>query len=526
MTTMRAQSDTIADLFFAQASARPQHTALLFEDMTMSYQTLATQVRSLAAAFYALGVRRGDHLGVVLPNSPMFVVSMLVAAELGVALVPINPTLHPEAMVKAFLATDVKHVLADGLHFEDWAEQGMDWDWLSGMLFCVDDVAAAAMQQGDKTLQLFDTLLQTAPLALSADCRGQADDAYILTMTSGSTGDPKPIVLTQRTKINRARAAQALYGIDATDITLAATPLYHSLAERLVLIPLLTGGSSVLMARYSPSEWLAHVQRFQVSFTIAVSSQLKQIVTLLQQPDAPVLPSLRCLVSSSALLESEIKAQLVGHLQCDFHECYGASEIAIASNLHGSASHKLNSVGTAAPTVDIVILDERAQLLPAGQAGEIACKTSMLFGGYYKRPELTAEAMWGEYFRTGDIGKLDQDGYLYYLGRKKDLIICGGINVYPMDIESVLSEVPGVVESAAFALPDAALGEVVAVALVVQASAQFDLKRAKYLCAKRLADYQQPRKWYLVTEIPKNSLGKVMKYQLVAQFSQAEALST
>lgn len=518
------EAANLADMFFAQAQQHPHKVALYFEETRIDYQTLAAQVRACAQSLAQRGVQRGDHVGIVLPNRPEFVVWMLVAAELGLALVPVNPSLPAAAIVKAFQATDVRHIVSDSVHFEDWDDEQVQWGSVDGIQLCVDAPhAGLEARSGAEKRITMDQCLQALPAAVTY-ARGQPGDAFILTMTSGSTGDPKPIVLTQSTKRYRAQAAQALYAITAQDVTLAATPLYHSLAERLVLIPLLTGGSSVLMARYSPSEWVAHVQRFQVSFTIAVSSQLKQMATLLQQGLLPGLPSLRCIVSSSALLEHEIKTLLTAHLQCDFHECYGASEIAIASNLNGKDARKLNSVGVAAPTVDIVILDAEQRVLPAGEAGEIACKTSMLFGGYYQRPELTAAAMWGAYFRTGDLGKLDADGYLYYLGRKKDLIISGGINVYPVDIETVLSEVPGILESAAFAFPDETLGEVVAVALVVHDHSQFDLKRAKYLCATRLADYQQPRKWYLVEEIPKNSLGKVMKFQLVQQFAREQVM--
>jgi long-chain acyl-CoA synthetase len=358
----------------------------------------------------------------------------------------------------------------------------------------------------------------------------QADDAFILSMTSGSTGDPKPIILTQRTKLNRAAAAITLYGITQQDRTLAATPLYHSLAERLVLIPLLTGGTSVLMAKFSASEWLKCVEAHSVTFTIAVSSQLKQIVEQLAQIDPSLLASLRCVVSSSALLEAELKAKLLGKLNCEFHECYGASEIAIASNLDRvSAQTKLNSVGVAAPGVDIRIIDAIDDIARTGEPGEIVCKTDMLFGGYFKRPDLTRAAMWNNYFRTGDVGKLDEDGFLYFLGRKKDIIITGGVNVYPTDIEAVVANHPSVLEAAAFAYPDQRLGEIVAVAIVARDTVSFhsngDLRKIRFHCAERLADFQQPRKFFLIDALPRNSMGKLMKFQLVKTFSNTTASS-
>jgi long-chain acyl-CoA synthetase len=344
-------------------------------------------------------------------------------------------------------------------------------------------------------------------------------------MTSGSTGSPKPIILTQRTKFNRAQAAVELYGITAADRTLAATPLYHSLAERLALIPLLTGGTCILMPGFSTSSWLQCVREQQVTFTIAVSSQLKQIAAALAEPgNAAGIASLRCVVSSSALLDADTKAELIGRLQCDFHECYGTSEIAIASNLDSHwARIKTRSVGRAAPGVDIRIIGPAGELLGCGEAGEIVCRTPMAFGGYFRRPDLTQAAMWGDYFRTGDIGRLDADGFLYFLGRSKDIIICGGINIYPADIEEVVNAHPSVRESAAFALPDPRLGEVVGLAIVPMQAQAFDLKQLRFHCCERLADFQQPRQFFLLSALPRNAMGKLMKYPLVEMFSAGAA---
>jgi len=262
------------------------------------------------------------------------------------------------------------------------------------------------------------------------------------------------------------------------------------------------------------------VSRQAVTFTIAVSSQLKQIAELLGGGDEYDISSLRCIVSSSALLDHKTKVELLAKLNCEFHECYGTSEIAIATNLDGiSAKAKLQSVGIPAPGVDIKIIGKNDEVVGTGEAGEIVCRTPMLFGGYFKRPELTRAAMWGEYFRTGDTGRLDGDGFLYFLGRTKDIIICGGINVYPADIEAVVNAHDSVLESAAFAFPDERLGEVVAVAVVPADKAAFDLRQLRFYCCEQLADFQQPRKYFIVDDLPRNAMGKVMKMQLVKTFA-------
>lgn len=504
--------ETISGIFFDHAAATPEKIALACEGREISYAQLAQLVARWSNALAANGVRRGDQIGVILSNNVEFVALILVAADLGAGLVPLSPALPPAVALHALQAAQAQHLVSTSSQLAALRAQpgsaAVPGCWLS------IDAAGA----GTSTLE---QLLRAAPADARPLHAGQADDALILTMTSGSTGSPKPIVLTQRTKLNRVRAAVQLYGITAQDRTLAATPLYHSLAERLVLLPLLTGGSAVLMAHFSAQAWLRCVQAQQVSFTIAVSSQLKQIAAHMAQDEHDV-SSLRCLVSSSALLENAVKVDLLARFSCDFHECYGASEIAIATNLDGHAARtKLQSVGRPAPGVELRILDENDVELPSGQAGEIVCKTSMLFGGYFQLPELTRAAMYGEYFRTGDIGRLDDDGYLYFLGRKKDVIITGGINVYPADIEAAIGSHGSVTESAAFAFPDARLGEVVAVALVAKDPGSFDLRQLRFHCAHALADFQQPRHFFVVEQLPKNSMGKLMKFQLVQAYASS-----
>ncbi len=523
----------IASTFFSYARRTPDKQAIWCEGTTATYQELANLVCRWSNAMAANGVKHGDHIGVILPNSIEFAALMLVAADLGAVIVPLNTSLTPSAVHRAFEAAEVKHVVSTALLLKsllvkstasrigDTGTQDIsmppDFSRVDGLWLSVDELIEGA------TL-LADLLEGVSPDAQPLNA-AQENDALILTMTSGSTGDPKPIILTQRTKFNRASAAVELYGITGKDSTLAATPLYHSLAERLVLIPLLTGGTSVLMSKFSATAWLECVSDHAVTFTIAVSSQLKQIAEQLgdinQGGDhAYDITSLRCIVSSSALLDHQVKAELLAKFDCEFHECYGASEIAIASNLDGiSAKSKLQSVGIPAPGVDIRIIGKNDEIVGDGDIGEIVCKTPMLFGGYFNRPDLTQAAMWGEHFRTGDMGRLDEDGFLYFLGRAKDIIISGGINIYPADIEAVVNGHASVMESAAFAFPDERMGEVVAIAVVPANKSAFDLRQLRFHCCERLADFQQPRKFFIVDELPRNDMGKLMKLQLVKTFA-------
>ena len=510
----------IGSAFFFHARRTPDKQAIWCEGKVASYQELAQLICRWSNAMRERGVKRGDHIGVILPNSIEFVALILVAADLGAVLVPLNTSLTRSAVHRAFEATDVKHVVSTAALLKNLLVPNteidfsiLDFSIADGLWLSVDDAI-------DGATLLADLLQGVSPDAQPVNAAFEGD-ALILTMTSGSTGDPKPIILSQRTKFNRAIAAVALYGITEKDKILAATPLYHSLAERLVLIPLLIGATSVLMSKFTATIWLQSVAEQAVTFTIAVSSQLKQIAEELgDETHIYNIASLRSIVSSSALLDHHVKSDLLEKFDCEFHECYGASEIAIASNMNGVINKiQLRSVGIAAPDVDIKIIGKNDEILANGDAGEIICKTPMLFDGYFKRPDLTQAAMRGEYFRTGDIGKLDEFGFLYYLGRTKDIIISGGINIYPTDIETVVNSHISVIESAAFAFPDERLGEIIAIAVVPFNKSEFDLKLLRFYCCNHLADFQQPRKFFIIDSLPKNSMGKLLKFELIKMFT-------
>lgn len=475
---------SLAERFHLVAATRPGKIAVHCEEEAITYADLAMRARRGAAGLAARGLRPGQAIGVALPNSLEFIVLMLAAAELGLALAPVNTTLPADALHRAFEVAGAVVVIDSEAAVRALEAEGG---------------AASAPDAGDDHL----------------------DRPYILTMTSGSTGDPKPIVLSQRTKWMRAWSAVALYGLHEDDVVLSSTPLYHSLAERLVLLPLLLGATAVVMRRFAPAHWMATARARGVTFTICVSSQLGALVPLLGEGDG--VPSLCCVVSSSAALPDHVKLAMLEAVRFEFHECYGASEVAIVSNLRVDARRdKLSTVGTAIPGVEVRIRREDGSWAGIDEVGEICARTPLAFAGYLRQPQKTAEAMQDGFFRTGDLGRMDAEGFLSYLGRAKELIITGGINVYPADVESAARAFPGVREALACGLADEALGEIVGLALVPEDRSRFDLKAFRRHCATRLADFQQPRAFKLMDALPLNPLGKIDRRHVKAHFHDPE----
>lgn len=496
----------LAQMFFENAKEMPNKIAIWCDGATKTYSQMADFVNQYSNFLLANGVQYGDHIAIPMNNSIESVALFFSAAELGVCLVPLNPTLPLEAILNAMSTGDIKHIIARKSFFNECDKQG--GVAVEGVKICLDGeylntVAFSSIENFSTDRPIIDNI--------------KGDESLILTMTSGSTGKPKPIDISQQNKIDRSLAHIRVYGLTKEDRILAATPLYHSLAERLVILPLILGATSILLPRFTPAMWLNCANEQKPTFTIAVSAQLAQILELLQQSDAPSIESFRSIVSSSALLEEKVKMQLIDKLKCEFNEMYGTSETSTITNIcFQKVVNKQKSVGLPFDEAQIRIWDEDdGRDCIVGEVGEIICKSSLTCKGYYKQEALMNTATIDGYFRTGDLGYLDEDGYLYFSGRKKELIITGAINVYPRDIDEIVSRIYEVEECAAFPYPDDKLGEVVALAVVAKEGCEIKQRTIKTYCARNLADFQQPHKIFFVDSLPKNTLGKLQRMNIL-----------
>lgn len=497
----------LASLFYENVKDTPDKLAIWCDGKKATYKEMGELVSRYSNLLLSLGASYGDHIAIPMNNSIESVALFFSAADLGICIVPINPSLPLEAVKTAMQAGDIKHLIARKSFFVDCEKSGgLN---VSGFSICLDQE-----YPGTTPFAKISEMSAERP-EVEHDVDGS--ESLILTMTSGSTGIPKPIDISQDNKYERSMAHVRVYKIVKDDLILAATPLYHSLAERLVILPLIYGATSILLPRFTPAIWLKCVEEQKPTFTIAVSAQLAQILELLKQPNAPKITSFRSIVSSSALLEASVKYQLIDLLQCEFHEMYGASEVSTVTDIcFQEVKDKQKSVGKPFDEAQIRILRDNSDAdgsidCALGEVGEIAVKSKLQCKGYYKQESMMQAAMIDGYFRTGDLGYLDADGYLYFAGRKKELIITGAINVYPHDIDVVIAKLPEVEECAAFSYPDEKLGEIVALAVVPKANQEINLRSLKTYCAKNLADFQQPHKIFVVDKLPKNAMGKLQR---------------
>jgi len=496
--------NNIIALFQKNVLKSPEKIAVIFRDSQYTYSQLEKDVKRISHYFENKGVQQGSHVIFLLNSSYEFIVSMLALANLGATLVPLSTTMKIKAILTAIASTNSTHIIAHPMIVNKLNNTHM-------LPLNPDNVFSVDF---NSEINIEDYVLNTHNIPIEQD--------YILTMTSGSTGDPKPIVFTQKTKINRAiMAAKELYGLNSSEVIIAASPLYHSMGQRLVLLPLLIGGTSIVLDKFTPKLWIEAVQKHHVTFTIAIASHLEMLVNVIDTTEQ--IASLKAIVSSSSLLSEAVKRECIKKFNCDFHECYGASEVGIVTNLAPiDCKESISSVGKSLDFVEIKIVDSDKVAVENGSIGEIICKSKTAFSRYYNNEEKTKESVVDGYFYTGDLGYIDRNGYLFLSGRKKDVIIVGGTNVYPIDIEDIICQVDNVKECSVIGIEDKYFGEAILAVIVVDEEL-FNLKDVKLTCARELADYQQPMAYELVSALPKNSLGKIMKHKLKELFNDYDA---
>jgi long-chain acyl-CoA synthetase len=508
----------------------PNKTAFIIDEHHISYQQLLNQSSQLAMNLSLNSVKQGEHIAVLLPNSIEFILIFLAAAKIGAVIVPYNTTFPPRYYLRSFSQMEIRHIVVWHALLEELTNATVHENAHARQVISVGG-------RYDDTLYFNDLLFNSSSVdntyrAGRQDCATakacDKDQAFIITLTSGSTGQPKPIVLSQETKLRRAEQAISLYAVSESDIIQIATPFYHSLAERLIFVTLLSGATAIIMRHFTASSWLEKARKYQSSFSIMVSSQLKQLLPIVTKSP---LTRFRCIVSSSELLSSNARRLLIKSFNCDVHECYGTSEVAIVSNIciHSLArpSQKVkDSIGRAVDNVIIKLINEKGKELRDGERGEIICKTPLIFSGYFKKSDVTANHDYRDFFKTGDLAMRDKQGYLYFINRQSDVIITGGVNVFPKDIEDVLSCHIGISEVCVVPRVNERLGEVPVALVKVEEGAVVDVSTLKRLCAEELADYQQPHDFFIVDELARNNIGKIDRKSMAVRLNTRNILTT
>ena len=475
-----------------------EYTALHFEGRELTNVDQQRTGARVAGALARLRVGPGDRVVVLLPNCPEVLAAYTGILKAGAVIVPI---------VFLLSADEVRHILADSaakvvITAPELADKVEGW---SGHVILVGGEMGGA--------RAWEAWLADEPDAFVTVERADGDLAVIL-YTSGTTGRPKGVALSHANLASNARAAASLYELDRERWNLGVLPLSHSYGLVTLNAGNILGTKSVLLRWFNPEAVLDAIAGFRVQ---AMSGVPTMYVYLLNYPDADRFDtsSMRSWGSGAAALPLEIVEPFEKKFGGRLLEGYGLTEASpVVSTTRLSGVRKLGSVGQPIPGVEVAILDDEDRALPVGETGEIGVRGPNVMVGYYGLPDETARALRNGWLHTGDIGQLDGDGFLYVVERKKDLIIRGGFNVYPREVEEVLYAHPAVAEAALVGRRDLLMGEEVCAFVALKSGAAADAGAIIGFCQSRLAKYKCPREVRFLPSLPKNPVGKILRKEL------------
>jgi long-chain acyl-CoA synthetase len=480
------------------AARFPDRTALRFGDAELSYRALDSASARLASLLRGRGIEPGDRVGVMLPNVPEFVMAYYGALRAGAVVVPFNILLKDREVAYFSGDAEVKLLLA----------------WHA----CAETADAGARQAGTECLFItpgeFGRLLAGFDAEPGATER-RPDDTAVIFYTSGTTGQPKGAELTNDNLLRNAAAVVELYPLSEEDVTLGGLPLFHSFGQTASLNATLhAGGCLTLIQRFEPGLAMRTIDRDHVTVFQGVPTMFS---ALLNHPERQSfdLSSLRICVSGGAAIPVEVLRGFERATGCKVLEGYGLSETSpVASSNYPDRERKPGSIGNPLPGVEMRVVDEQDRELDPGDVGEIVIRGYNVMKGYWGRPEATAEAIREGWFHSGDLGRVDGDGYFFIVDRKKDMIIRGGYNVYPREIEEVLYEHPAVREAAVVGIPHPELGEEVGAAIALQEGRSLEPEELRDFVSDRVAAYKYPRRIWVVDELPVGPTGKILKRKI------------
>ncbi len=488
----------LASLLTDTAARHGERTAIKLDDVALSFAQLEGASAHIAGMLEQHGFQPGDRVGIMLPNVPYFPVVYYGILRAGGTVVPMNVLLKEREVAFYLGDSGAKLLFA-------WHEFGTE-------------ARPGAEQAGTELIEVapgFEAAVGAAPARTEVAEVEDGDTAVIL-YTSGTTGKPKGAELTHlNLKLNAETKVETLIKLTSDDVILGALPLFHSFGQTAAMnAGVLAGACLSLLARFDPVKALQIMERDRVSVFLGVPTMYSALLAVPpeQRPDCS---SLRTCISGGASLPVEVLRAFESQFGTQILEGYGLSETSpVASFNHPDRERKPGSIGTPIREVEMKVFDEQDNELPVGEVGEIVIKGPNVMKGYWQRPEATEECMRGGWFHTGDLAKVDEDGYFFIVDRKKDLIIRGGYNVYPREVEEVLYEHPAVAEAAVVAIPHAELGEEVGAAVALKAGAEATPEELQAFLKERVAAYKYPRHVWLVDELPKGPTGKILKREI------------
>jgi long-chain acyl-CoA synthetase len=473
--------------------------AVKLDDLELSYEALDAGSARVAGMLAAKGIGPGDRVGLMLPNLPYFPFAFFGALRLGAVVVPMNPLLK-EREVGFHLSDSGSKALIAWHQFDDAAQAGADKAGAEVVI-----VEPGAFEQQVAEADPVDEIEER-----------EDDDTAIILYTSGTTGTPKGAELTHKNLRSATQISVDLVDSGPETVTFGALPLFHVFGLGSGLNSCVRVGACLtLLPRFDPAKALEIVQRDKVSTFLGVPTMY---AAMLHQDDRDSFDtsSLDLCVSGGAAMPVEILRGFEEAFDCKILEGYGMSETcAIASFNRPDRERKPGSIGIPVPGVEMKVVDADGNEVPQGEVGEILIRGDVVMKGYWNRPDATAETLDEDgWLHSGDMATVDEDGYFFIVDRKKDMIIRGGFNVYPRELEEVLYEHPAVAEAAVIGIPHDSLGEEVGAAVALKSGQEASVDELRAFVKERVAAYKYPRVVWIAETLPKGPTGKILKREI------------
>jgi long-chain acyl-CoA synthetase len=491
----------LASIIAASAERAPQSAAVRLDGTELTYAELDERSARLATLLRERGLRQGDRVGVMLPNVLEFPVSYYGVLRAGGTVVPMNVLLKRREIAFYLEDSGAKLLLA----WHGFCDEARDGAADAGAeLIEIEPGSFAELLAGcEPTRELADT---------------DEENTAVILYTSGTTGKPKGAELTH---FNLSRncdiASRTTCVIKQGNIVLGALPLFHSFGQTVSMnASLRVGATLTLLPKFDPGEALEIMQRDAVTHFYGVPTMYGALLHHPGREDFDT-SALRICITGGASMPVEVLRGFEDAFDCEVLEGYGLSETSpVASSNHPGRPRKPGSIGTPLEEVEMKVFDEDDDEVAQGEVGEIVIRGHNVMKGYWQRPEATEEAMRGGWFHSGDMARVDEDGYFFIVDRKKDLIIRGGYNVYPREVEEILYEHPKIREAAVIGVPHDEWGEEIGAAVVLHEGEELDPDEVSTYVKERIAAYKYPRIVWFLDDLPKGPTGKILKREIEA----------
>lgn len=499
------------------ASKFPEKHAVIFESRSYTFQEIFSMSRRVATLLAKTGIKNGDRVAIQLPKSMEMIFCYLANLTIGAVTLPLNT---------AYKTEEIEYFLKDS-GSSLFITTRQNYLSLQGMLDTIPNISCMLIDGShDKTI-CYPSEIEKVDVSSYPIYQALDDDIALICYTSGTTGLPKGAMITHGNLINNTKAIVKAWAWSEKDILLHVLPLFHVHGLNIALIGALHAGSQMIMhEKFEPLKAWSSIEKSECTMVMGVPTIYHRLLNQWEMmTEKPNIGSVRVFISGSAPLSTKLFNRFQREVGRRILERYGMTEAGmITTNPVVESERKPGSVGYPFYGVEVRIADEEGKDLAAGEIGEIYVRGNNVFKGYWRNPAKTKETFCDGWLKSGDLGYQDSADKMrtYIVGRGKELIISGGYNVYPKEIENVIDQYDGIQESAVFGLPDEDFGEKVAAAVVLKEGSALKTNSVIDFCKQRLAGYKCPKVVFVRNEIPRNVMGKVQKQILQKAYSSSE----